>query len=63
MNDEQIVESDDNDTGERGIGVEGVLEQEEKVLGLLPYKEPVGFFFSSIFSTFLTSSNFVGHIT
>jgi hypothetical protein len=52
MNDEQIVESDDSDTGERGTGVEGILEQEEKVLGLLPYKEPVGFFFLPFFQHF-----------
>jgi hypothetical protein len=50
-NGSQITESDGGDAGERGMGAEGVLEQEDKVLGLVPYKEPVNFF-SSFFNIF-----------
>jgi hypothetical protein len=45
MNGSQITESDGGDAGERGTGAEGVLKQEDKVLGLVPYKEPVNFYF------------------
>jgi hypothetical protein len=41
--------------GKRGAGAKQVGEEEDKVLGLVPYKEPVNFF--SVFSTFFTSPN------
>jgi hypothetical protein len=62
-NGSQITESDGGDAGERGMGAEGVLEQEDKVLGLVPYKEPVNFYFFLVFSIFFTSTNFVGHVS
>jgi hypothetical protein len=37
--------------GERGVGAEQVGEEDDKVLGLVPYKEPVGFF-PSFFNIF-----------
>jgi hypothetical protein len=30
--------------GKRGAGAEQVREEEDKMLGLVPYKEPVNFF-------------------
>jgi hypothetical protein len=63
MNGSQITESDGGDAGERGTGAEGVLKQEDKVLGLVPYKEPVNFYFFLVFSIFFTSTNFVGHVS
>jgi hypothetical protein len=32
--------------GKRGAGAEQIGEEEDKVLGLVPYKEPVNFFLS-----------------
>jgi hypothetical protein len=62
MNSGQIIESNGGGAGERDADAERVLEQEDKTLGLLPYKELVDFFLS-VFSTVLTSLNFVGCIT
>jgi hypothetical protein len=33
-----------------GAGAEDILRLEDKVIGLPPYKEPVGFLFSPVFS-------------
>jgi hypothetical protein len=49
--------------GERGTSAEVVLALEDKILRLLPYKEPVDFLFFPIFPTVLTSMNFVGCVT
>jgi hypothetical protein len=48
--------------GERRAGAEEVGENEDKVLGLLPYKEPVGLLFSQ-FSTVFTSPNYADRVT
>jgi hypothetical protein len=51
------------DAREGSTGAKDVLELENKVLGLPPYKESVGFLFFSVFPTISPSPNFVAFVT
>jgi hypothetical protein len=61
MTDGEIDESLCRRRWQGGAGAEWVRKQEDKVLGLVAYKELVRFF--SGFYTIFISTNFVGRIT
>jgi hypothetical protein len=51
------------DAREGSTSAEDVLELENKVLGLPPYKKPIGFLFFSVFPMISPSPNFVAFVT